>query len=60
MKKRNPETKPVGRPRNPMTPIQARREIDALKSLLDDGDLDLQQFHALKDKVLAKLTGDAE
>jgi hypothetical protein len=40
-----------------MTPLQARREIDALKSLLDDGDIDMRQFHALKDAVLTKLTG---
>jgi hypothetical protein len=51
------EKKPVGRPRGPMTALQARKEIDALKSLLDDGDIDMKQFHSLKDTILAKLVG---
>lgn len=51
-KKKNP----VGRPVGAMTPSRARKEIDALTSLLEDGDLDMKTFHRLKDAILEKLT----
>jgi hypothetical protein len=48
---------PVKKVKKPVCPEMSQRKIKALDKFLSDGDINLKQYHTMKDRIIADMVG---